>query len=202
MGIAVAVLAGTALGVFSHSSSSLPGGWRWVGNFGALWLLIAFLVGRFDGRTRTAALAGSVTLAIASVVHYVPFRMAREGVSLHAWRWPVALWALVGILVGALFGVLGAAHRQRLERSSLVAVALLVAAFAGEAFVLWRTGHPRAAQIAVPLELGVAIFLPLVLASSLTDRLKIYVGSVLCFPVVVFALSAFMGTIKRVYPGV
>ena len=203
MYLAFASVVGTALGVFSHASSSLPGAWRWVGNFGALWLLVAFLVGRRVVTEGLApAVAGAMTLTIASVVHYVPFRMARDGVSWHAFRWPVVLWVLVGAVVGALFGALGAAHAQRLAKVSIVAVALLVAAFAGEAFILLRTGHPRAVQIAVPVELVFAAVLPLALAASWHERLKVYLYAVLLLPVVVVALAAFMGVIHRVYPGV
>lgn len=199
---AITVLVGVALGFFSHTSSSLTGPWRWIGNFGALWLIVAFFTGRAARETPTGAITGAVILVIASVIHYVPFRMARDGISWQAFRWPVLLWVVVGVIAGAAFGALGAAHGQRVARASVIAVALLVAAFAGEAFVLWRTGHPRAIQMAVPLEFLVASVLPIALAASWGDRAKIYLYGVLLLPVTVLGLSAFMGVIHRVYPGI
>lgn len=202
MYVGIALLAGTALGLFSHISSSLPGAWRWIGNFGALWLLVAFLVGRSTRNVRVSAVAGSITLIVASIVHYVPFRWARFGISWGAFRWPVVLWVLVGAVVGAAFGALGAAHRVRLKTLATIAVALLVAGFAGEAFILIRTGHPSAVQIAVPLELFVAAQLPVAFVRTWQERAKSYLYGVLFLPIVVIALAAFMGVIHRVYPGV
>ncbi|MEA2517644.1 MAG: hypothetical protein QOG16_1482 [Actinomycetota bacterium] len=200
--IGMTALTGIALGLFSHASSALPGAWRWVGNFGALWLAVSFLLGRQFHSLLPAALSGAAALAVASVMHYVPHRMAREGMTLNTFRWPVALWAFVGIVVGAAFGMLGAAHARRWAVASTVGMGLLVAAFAGEAFVLWRTGHPRAVEVAVPLETIVALSLPIFCARSATERIKIFGSAVLMFPVVVLGLSAFMGVIHRVYPGI
>ena len=202
MKVTITILVGISLGFFSHTSSMLPGGWRWLGNFGALWLLVAFLIGRWLREPKTGALGGLIALALAGVVHYVPFRWAREGLSADAFRWPVPLWVLVGAVVGALFGALGAAHAKRLRWLSTLSVASLVAAFAAEAYVLWRTGHPRAVQVAVPLELIVACLLPIVLIETWRARLATYAGGLLLAPVMVLALSAFMGVIHRVYPGV
>ena len=182
MPVTITVLIGIALGFFSHMSSSLPGPWRWVGNFGALWLIVAFFTGRAARETRIGAITGAVVLAITSVVHYVPFRMARDGISWHSFRWPVLLWVVVGLVAGASFGALGAAHAQGVEGGSVFAVALLVAVLTGEAFVLWRTGHPRAIQISVPLELAVASVLPMALATSWGDRAKIYLYGCCFFP--------------------
>ena len=198
----IAVMVGTALGLFSHTSSSLTGPWRWIGNFGALWLIVAFFTGRVARETPTGAITGAFALVIASVIHYVPFRMARDGISWHAFRWPVLLWVVVGSIAGAAFGALGATHRQRIAPASVIAVALLVAAFAGEALVLLRTGYSRALQIAVPLELIMAAVLPFALAATWSDRAKIYLFGVALLPVTVLGLSAFMGVIHRVYPGI
>lgn len=200
--IALAVLVGIGLGIFSHESSSLPGGLRWLGNFGALWVAIAFLVGRLISDVNRGAIAGAATLCVAAVVHYVPYRLAREGVGSDALRWPVVLWLLVGIGVGVLFGALGAAYGRREATVGLVGVALLAATFAGEAFVLARTGHPRAVQIAVPLELAVAALLPIIFFRSWRERSKVFGITLLAVPLVVLALSAFMGVIHRVYPGI
>lgn len=197
-----AALIGVALGTFSHYSSALPGAWRWVGNFGALWVAVAFFVARAIGRVRVGAIAGALALVAASVVHYVPFRMAREGVHLAAFRRPVVLWVVVGVAVGALFGALGGAKGKPADRYCKIGIALLTASFAGEAWVLWRTGHPRALHVAVPLELLIALLCPLALLKSGKDRATVYVGAATLTPVVILALSAFMGVIQRVYPGI
>ena len=196
------MLIGLTLGVFSHASSGLPGAWRWVGNLGALWLAIAFLVGRLAANLRGGALVGAASLAVASVIHYVPHRMLREGISLHAFRWPVILWVVVGATVGLLFGTLGAAHARRLRIYAALGVALLVAAFAAEALVLLRIGHARAMQVAVPIEVIAALAWPFVLMSSWKARLTTYLVAAAFAPILVLALASFMGVIHRVYPGV
>lgn len=201
--LVVAVLAvGIALGLFSHASSSLPGAWRWVGNFGALWLAVAFLVGRAIPNPWTGAAFGALSLTIASVMHYVPRRMLREGISLEAFRWPVILWVLVGLATGLLFGALGSAHARRLKICSTIGVALLVAAFAAEALVLFRIGHERAVQVAVPIELITAFALPLILMGSWKERVITYAAAAGMMPILVLALASFMGVIHRVYPGI
>jgi hypothetical protein len=199
--IAILVV-GLALGLFSHASSSLPGAWRWVGNFGALWLAIAFFVGRASPNPWTGAAFGALSLTAASVMHYVPRRMVHEGVSLHAFRWPVILWVLVGLATGLLFGALGSAHARRLRIHSTIGVALLVAAFAAEALVLFRIGHDRAVQVAVPIEAVAALALPLTLMGSWKERVTTYAVAAAMVPLLAFALASFMGVIHRVYPGI
>ena len=201
--IFVATLAiGCALGVFSHASSALPGGWRWTGNFGALWLAVAFLAGRLTRSVPRGAFYGAVALVAASFVHYVPHRMQREGISLHAFRWPLILWAGVGLLVGLLFGALGTAHARSDRLYSLIGTALLSAVFAAEAYVLYRTRHEAALAVAVPIEAIAAVLTPFVLLKSLRERVLSYATAAAIAPIAVLGLSAFMGVIHRVYPGI
>lgn len=201
MDVALALVAGVILGLFSHGSSSLPGGWRWLGNFGALWVAVAFLVGWLS-RVKPAPILGATSLVAASLVHYVPFRLAREGLSWQAFRWPVVLWVGVGIIVGSVSASLGAAYARRKPFAWLIGVAFLAAAFAGEAIVLLRTGHPRAVRVAVPVEVALSLLVPLILVSSWRTRLQVLGLTALTIPVVVLGLSAFMGVIHRVYPGI
>jgi hypothetical protein len=201
LGVVIAVI-GLGLGAFSHASSGLPGPWRWIGNFGALWVAVAFFAGRLADDIRRGSFAGAASLAVASVIHYVPHRVMLNGFSSQAFRWPVGLWVVVGIAVGLLFGGLGAAHAQHMDFFSNLGVALLAAIFAAEALVLFRIGHERAVQVAVPIEALAALTLPLLLLDSVRDRVRTYLVALALVPLGALGLAAFMGVIHRVYPGI
>jgi hypothetical protein len=135
-------------------------------------------------------------------MHYVPHRMLREGFSVHAFRWPVVLWAGLGLIIGTAFGALGSEHKRGKHLPSLIGTASLVATFAGEAYVLYRTGHPRAVEVAVPIETATALIVPFVLLRSVRERAIAYVAASALVPIAVLGLSALMGVIHRVYPGI
>lgn len=200
--LGLALLLGLSLGVSSHTSSSLPGPWRWLGNVGAVWLAVAFVAGHLTSDKKIAALSGAVALGVASIVHYVPFRMIHDGFSWHAFRWPVVLWLYVAVPLGAAFGSLGSLQRERASKTAVLGVGLLAAAFAAEAVVLFQTGHPKAIKVAVPAEALVALLLPLTLIARWKDKVATYVTAVFLLPVLALPLKAFMGVIQRVYPGV
>jgi hypothetical protein len=127
--------------------------------------------------------------------------MASEGISLHAFRWPVVLWAGLGALLGLLFGALGSTHSRGIQIYSVVGTALLVATFVAEACVLYRTGHPNAVAVAVPIEVSIGVAIPFLLLRTLRQR-TMALGALVFSPVAVLGLSAFMGVIHRVYPGI
>ena len=200
MQAAFPVLAGLILGSFSRYSSSFPDALRWLGNFGAPWLAAAFFVARPQRSRGAAAVAGAVTLSIATLAHYVPYRIARDGFGLEVAAHPVLLWVVVGTVFGAIFGLLGWVHACH-RRSSLLAAGCLAASFAGEAIVLFYVAHPNAVEVAVPIEAAIAMALPVVLTEGWRDRAKTYVATALLALPAIAILAATMGAIRRVYPG-
>jgi hypothetical protein len=202
MQVAITVLAGLLLGYLSRSSASFPDAVRWVGNFGAWWLATAFLVGRTCRTVRGGAAAGATSLAVAATVHYVPFRLMREEITLDVLRYPLALWVVVGILAGGCFGALGAAHARGYRRAMTWGSALLAASFAAEGLVLLLVAHPNAVRVAVPVELACAVVLPVLLVRTSRQRVISYLAALFLIPVAMAGLATMMGVIQRVYPGI
>ena len=185
-----ALLTGLLLGALSRYSSSLAGPIRWLGNLGAIWLLVAYGLGRSHASSRQAAAAGALALSAAPIAHYVPYRVARFGFSLEVVRWYMVLWLVFGLIVGALFGYLG-------SRRDAVGIALTSAALAGESVLLWFLGPTEARLIAVPIQLAFALLLPLSLPAR---RLRAYGLALVVLPVAMAVLWVMIVRIGRVYP--
>lgn len=192
-----AVLVGLLLGTLSRYSSRLEPSFRWLGNVGAIWLLISFFVGRMSTSIHIATIGGAIALASASVAHYVPYRLGKFGVDPDLVRYPLLLWIVVGGVTGGLFGALGSLQR----RGGLVSMwssAAIMACLAGESLLLFLVA-PRYAYIVVgPVQLVAAAALPFVLG---TDRIKSYLMTAAMVPFCVAALWLMVVGLGRVYPG-
>ena len=192
-----AVLIGVVLGTLSRYSSRLEPSFRWLGNVGAIWLLVSFFVGRMNRSVRIAAIGGAFTLASASVAHYVPYRLGKFGIDPELVRYPLFLWIFVGGVAGALFGAFGSIQR----RGGVVGMwssAAVMACLAGEALLLFLVA-PRYAYIVVgPVQLVAAAALPFVLG---TDRTKSYLMTAAIVPFCIAGLWLMVVGLGRVYPG-
>jgi hypothetical protein len=113
----LAITAGVLLGLVSRASDLLPREVGWLGNLAAIWLAAAFAVGSATKRSRTAGVAGSVTLAIAALVHYASGRLLRHGLSTELLGFPLLHWIVIGTALGALFGALGSVWRRGRDRT-------------------------------------------------------------------------------------
>lgn len=110
MGVRVLVVVGAAAFGFAMQSAAHlaadPGwGWlQWVVNWGALWVVIPFVVGRRCDRAPAAAFLGAVVGAIEVAGYYGPASLAGFQV---AW---LVIGAVLSAVVG-LFGRWGRGHR-------------------------------------------------------------------------------------------
>lgn len=189
--------AGIGLGLGSRSSDLLPRELGWVGNLGAVWLAVAFVVGSAMGSPKRAAIAGSATLTLAALVHYTSARLLRDGIAVDLLRFPVTQWIVIGTVTGAAFGALGS--WWHVERRRALAVALLAAAFGAEALYLLVRGEPNAAVVAVPLEVLAALLLPLLLLRSSRERLRAAAWCALMTPAGAMVILGIVAAVRRVY---
>src|SRR3954451_15643354 len=159
----LALVAAAALGVAGrmaiHAGSVLPHGdalgaaGEGFVALGAPWLAVAWAVGAACERRTAGALAGGLTLGLATVAWY-SFSVAAGGVATVYYAWPVApAWALVALAAGGAVGLAGYAWRGRRR----TAIALPAGALAGEALLLAGEWSGRAAQAVLALELGLAL---------------------------------------------
>jgi hypothetical protein len=160
--VLIAVAAGIAFGALMrmsrHASTPIPK----IGSLGVPWLALAFAVGALERERRRAAGAAAITLASAVGTYYFS-EWYVEGRATFGYAVRMGLlWSLGAALAGAGFGILGAAWRARV--GSVVAVAVLSGAFAGEAVLLLGTWHSAAAQLVLTCELALGAALPFVLA--------------------------------------
>ena len=192
------LLVGLLLGALSRYSSQLTTSLQWLGNVGAIWLLVAFLVGRTRSSTRSAVFSGAITLVVATVSHYLPYRLARFGVGPQTLRHPLYLWMVVGAASGALFGVLGFVQRSQDGARSSWSAAALIACLAGEAVLLSLVAPEVAYPLAAPVQLIAAVALPFVVGAQ---RVRSYVAAVALLPFCMGVLWLMIVGIGRVYPG-
>lgn len=191
-------MVGLLLGALSRYSSQLTTSLQWLGNVGAIWLLVAFVVGRTRSSTRSAAFSGAITLVAAALSHYLPYRLARFGVGPETLRHPLYLWMVVGAVAGALFGVLGFVQKNEVGARSSWSVAVPVASLAGEAVLLSMVAPEVAYPLAAPVQLIAAVALPFMVGA---ERVKSYVAAVALLPFCMAGLWLMIVGIGRVYPG-
>ena len=192
------LLVGLLLGTLSRYSSRLSLSLRWLGNVGAIWLLVAFFVGRGRPSARSAALSGAIALSAAAVAHYLPYRLARFGNGPELLRHPLYLWIVVGAAAGALFGVLGFIQRHGSKPAKVWSAAVIMASLAGEAVLLFLVAPQYAYVVAAPVQLAAAAALPFILV---TDRVKSFLTAAVMLPFCMAGLWLMIVTIGRVYPG-
>ena len=184
-----ALLGGVLLGLISRYTGSLSGPIRWLGNAGAPWLLVAFLVGRWELSARTAARSGALALVAAAISHYLPYRIAAGWSPI---RWWVVLWVGFGAVAGALLGYAG-------WRRDAWSNSFACAAFAAEAILLLLVAPQEALILAVPVEAMIALALPL-LSRPRVSRPKTYAVAAILTPVCMVILWLMVLKIGRVYP--
>ena len=192
-----AILAGLLLGTLSRYSSRLEPSFRWLGNVGAIWLLVAFFVGRSTRLVRVAAAGGAITLAAAAFAHYVPYRLGKVGVDPELFRYPLFLWVFVGGIGGALFGALGSIQRSR-GGAATWSTAAIMASLAGEALLLFLLAPRYAYIVAGPVQLVAAGALPFLVGA---DRAKSYLITMALVPFCIVGLWLMVVGLGRVYPG-
>ncbi|HYI44340.1 MAG TPA: DUF6518 family protein [Actinomycetota bacterium] len=108
---AVAALLGIALGLAARLVDDLA--LRWVGNVGALWFLIAFVVGRLSRRRAYGARLGAACLATAAFTYYL-WRVVVDGTISTGYLVTVGVfWFVAAFVSGAIAGWFGArSHRS------------------------------------------------------------------------------------------
>ncbi|HEV2755181.1 MAG TPA: DUF6518 family protein [Actinomycetota bacterium] len=136
----LALVAGVVLGVASKLTDYVAP--SWVGNSLALWILVAFLVGRRARDVRTGALHGATALVVATASYYAYRVLVAQNISE---RWLVrasSFWMALALPSGAISGGVAAAGDR-------AAWALPAGAFAGETvLVLGRGGRALHAALA------------------------------------------------------
>jgi hypothetical protein len=156
--VAAGIAFGAAMRMSRHASAPVPK----IGSLGVPWLALAFAVGALERDRRRGAAGAAIALVAAVGAYYFSEWFVEGRASLgYALRMGL-LWSLGAALAGVGFGTLGSAWRARV--GSIVAVAVLSGAFAGEAVLLLGTWHSAAAQVVLGCELALGIGLPFLLA--------------------------------------
>ena len=191
------IVVGLGLGIFSRLTDLLPTEIKWIGNFGALWLGVAFLLGRTATGLSQGAAQGGMGLCLAAITHYLPLRLASRGLVIAALRFPFPQWIVVGVLAGAVFGAAGAVSGTR-SKYAVWAQAWMIAMLLAEGIVLtfFTTRHivigdRSALLVAVPLEVTVAVIA--LFAFSRSDRrnpAQIGIRSLAVLPLALIGLSS------------
>ena len=155
--IPVGVLLGTAGQEAEHYVREL----RWVAGLGVPWLAVSWAVGALAGRSVAGAVAGAVSLTVATLTYYVLFIRGSATLAIL----PVAIgWSLASVAAGGLFGLAGGAWRSASVTAVRVgAVALLAGALAGEALLLASEWPGPVARTLLVAELAAAAALPFLL---------------------------------------
>ena len=151
----VAVALGIVVGVLtSLLQKYLDYPWLALVNAASPWLTTAFVAGALQSRLSTAVVVGVAATMMQVVAYYVTADLRGFGVSMTY----VVLWTVCAVVGGPIFGAAG--HAWRRAAPAGVGAALLVAAYASEAVVLYhfQLGYSATAwlflSIAVLLAVG------------------------------------------------
>ncbi len=151
----LALVLGVAVGVLtSLLQAHLDYPWLALVNAASPWLTTAFVAGALQARLPTAMLVGVAATTLQVVAYYVTSDVRGFGVSMSY----VMLWSACAVVGGPVFGAAG--HVWRRAAPAGLGAALLVAAYASEAVVLYhfQLGYTSAAWlfgvIALLLALG------------------------------------------------
>lgn len=194
---AAALLAGVGLGVASRLGDDLAGGWSWVANVGGPWLVLAFVVGAAGPSSRQAAARGAATMACAVGAYYAWIALVQHGAGRHDLAAMAALWAVVGVASGAVFGAAGRSWRAGRRLGRLAGAALLSAALVGEAALLLPAGQPAGARAVLLAELVIGGALPWALLRHPRDVAGGAALAASLLPVAVVATSAVLAAAAR-----
>jgi hypothetical protein len=165
--IAAALAGGLLLGVMDLvAQRSLAYPWANLANSGAVWAVGAFAIGMWVGPWATrASLAGAVLLVVAVESYYLSAVVIQVDDVSTLWTESSLVWLALGVLVGALFGVSGAATRRPHTWARTAGASPLALVFLAEAVhILSRPAGARAHsdfQTAL-IEFGLAIVLPMI----------------------------------------
>lgn len=154
--VLVALALGVAVGVLtSLLQAHLDYPWLALVNAASPWLTTAFVAGALQSRLSTAMLVGIAATTLEVVAYYVTADLRGFGVSMTY----VILWSLCAVVGGPIFGAAG--HVWRRAAPAGLGPALLVAAYASEAVVLYhfQLGYSSAAWLfgAIALLLAVGL---------------------------------------------
>jgi hypothetical protein len=136
--LAVGVVGGLIVGIGTQILQGvLPGSWNVLANSGVAWAVGAFLLGMLLGSDASAAVAGAIAMALASVSFYWAVEWF-EGSSSDGTG--ARLWALAGLVAGPFFGVAGRWVRALPDRRWL-ALAPVAGILVGEGVhLVWFVG--------------------------------------------------------------
>ena len=154
--VLLALALGVAVGVLtSLLQAHLEFPWLALVNAASPWLTTAFVAGALQSRLSTAMLVGAAATALEVVAYYVTADLRGFGVSMNY----VLLWSMCAVVGGPIFGAAG--HVWRRAAPAGLGTALLVAAYASEAVVLYHftLGYTSAAWLfgAIALLLGLGL---------------------------------------------
>lgn len=170
--IALAAVAGVALGVVGRASDYGGADSELLFVLGAPWFVVAFATGAAARRPASGALGGALALGLSVTVYYglmlgLEGRIGtRDAVAM------TVLWGLAALVCGALFGAVGTLARTAAPGHRALAVAALGGALGGEAaFFLARRGAdpPGGALLVGELMAGAC----LVLVAAQTRRTRV-----------------------------
>jgi hypothetical protein len=157
----LAVPLGLALGVGGQLAGAAHPGLGWVAALGVPWLAVGFLAGALARDRAAGAVAGAVTLVVATGAYYALHVAASRTLSAA----PVALaWMPACVAAGGAFGAAGAAWRRGGRRARPAAAAVLAGALVGEAVLLWGEWPDHVVRVVLAAELAAGAALPFLLA--------------------------------------
>ena len=156
----LAIPLGVVLGAAGQEADAVVQQGRWVAALGVPWLAVCWGAGALSGRAVAGAVAGAITLTVATgtyyALHFHHFGGSLRGVFV------VIGWGVASVAAGGAFGLAGGAWRSGGAAVRVGAVALLAGALAGEA-VLLAGEWPERVEPLLGLELLAAAALPFLL---------------------------------------
>ena len=133
------IAAGLVIGAMTAVGQSvLSGSLFQLTNSGAIWVIIAFVMGRYASSRTTAIVAGTLALVGELVGYYLTVWLISPYVSP---LWRMLAWCVVAVIAGPLLAWSGYVSSHMSGRMRLVGLAMLGAIFIGEGLYLiaWVT---------------------------------------------------------------
>ncbi len=181
----VTVVAALLLGLVGLLlQKSLPYPLANLANSGAVWAVLAFLLGWWvRGPWWRSAAAGVVLLVVAVPAYHLSAWLIQNDDLAVAWSPTALLWMTFGLIAGAVFGTAGSWARGS-GRLRLVGIASPGAVLVGEALAL---GGDRVSTAFLELALGVLVIL--MVGRTARERL---IAPVLSLPLGLLAFAGFL----------
>lgn len=169
----IAVATGAALGVASQLAVRLlPHPANLIGTLGGPWLATAFAVGAATRSRRSAAWAGTASMAVAVVAYYLARKALNPAVAGgFTVRGEAIPYLAIGLVAGAGMAVLGASWRTGGTRWRAVAAGVLAGALGAEVIVLVSRSWRGPELVFAVLQGGAAIVVAWILPRALRGRL-------------------------------